>query len=157
MDSKGDGLAHGARAKWILISALTMGASAVACTPAKDASSLDRKTARAAILTVATAVAVADGVCATTARDRIDATLAKTCADAYDAARPALLAAESGVDAWDSGQQHDVACAANHAITALQNMGDALTRAGVTWPSVVTDALSISRTLQNVGGGCHGG
>jgi len=65
-----------------------------------------------------------------------------------------LLAAESGVDAWETGQRHRVACAAVDAADALRNVGDALTHAGVALPAVLADALSLSRGLGEV---CHGG
>ncbi|WP_394844031.1 hypothetical protein LZC95_44130 [Pendulispora brunnea] len=125
-----------------------------ACAPARGANAPDRQNARAAILTVAKAVSIADEVCATTAKNRSNAQLAKTCKDAYDVARPALLAAESGVDAWENGQRHDVACSAINAANALRNMGEALSGAGVALPAVLTDALLLSRGLGEV---CHGG
>ncbi|WP_394823726.1 hypothetical protein [Pendulispora albinea] len=127
---------------------------ALGCGPARGASSPARDTARGAILTVAKAVSVADGVCTAAARERSDAKLAKMCADAYDAARPALLAAESGVDAWENGQRQRVACATTDAAVALRNLGDALARVGVSLPPVLSDALSLSRGLEEV---CHGG
>ncbi|WP_394833573.1 hypothetical protein LVJ94_44410 [Pendulispora rubella] len=125
-----------------------------ACAPARGANSPDRQNARAAILTVAKAVSVADEVCASTARTRSNAQLAKSCKDAYDVARPALFAAESGVDAWENGQRHNVACSAIDAANALRNIGDALIQAGVSLPAVLTDALLLSRGLGEV---CHGG
>lgn len=115
----------------------------VGCTPsAADAS---RSAIRGSVLVTADALKLADSTCAKVATVKKDAALAKTCADAYDIARPFLLAAESGVDAYpnDGG----VMCSLGSAIEALSHVAEALTAAGSPLPPVVVDALSLAKGL----------
>ena len=126
----------------------------VRCHPATCANAPERQTARATILTVDRAVSVADELCATVARERGDAQIARTCDADYKAARPALIAAESAVDAWDSGQRGNVACTLGEATRSLGNVADALGRAGVSVPPLIVDALALSGAFGEV---CHGG
>lgn len=132
------------------LAAVTMAVALGACSPRAD---VPRETARGTILTLAEGVHRADLACAELARARHDAPLATTCADAYDAARDALLGAESAVDAWDAGKAGDVACASVHAVASLHLMSSAIRAAGGAVPPVVDDALRLAPTLAGV---CHG-
>ncbi|MDB4994369.1 MAG: hypothetical protein JWM74_1801 [Myxococcaceae bacterium] len=128
---------------------------AVACAAASGAGAQDpaRETARGAILTVAEAVRVADGVCADLALARKDAELARRCARAYDIARPGLLAAERGVDAWDTAERGQIVCSLDDAAKALTDIEDAIATAGGKPPPVAADAHKLAALL----GGCHVG
>jgi hypothetical protein len=118
----------------------------VGCTP--GASSPARDTARATVLLIAEAEKAADAVCAVVAKDRADAKLAKACADAYDAGRASLLAAEGIVDAWDSADRGSYLCTLVHAVDALASVANAVKAAGgPTMPPVVVDALTLGGSL----------
>jgi hypothetical protein len=123
-------------------------------------SNVARETARSVVLTVAEAAKVADSTCARLAlstfaldeskRERAKA-LAVTCADAYDVARPAIIAAAEGVDAWDSGSRKGVVCGLAKASPALLSMAGAIRAAGGKLPLVVEDGLRMINAL----GGCQ--
>ncbi|WP_394825046.1 hypothetical protein [Pendulispora albinea] len=124
------------------------------CAPAFGARFPERHTARAAVLTLAEAVKVADHTCADLARELQSLELARTCDDGYGVARSALLLAEASVDAWDAGQQQRTLCAAGKAAVALRNVTDAVVRSGGKIPNVVEDALRVSASLGRL---CHAG
>jgi len=113
-----------------------------------------RDTARASVLLVAEGAKVADAICGQAAISAHALELAKTCADAYDVTRDALLAAQSSVDTWEAGGNRDFVCALGHGVRALAAMSGALTKAGVPIPAAVADALSLGAGLA---GGCKGG
>ncbi len=115
----------------------------VACSPAASPTAA-RDTTRAVVLTVAEGVKVADHLCAQVAIAKHDKATAVACAHAYDVARPALIAAQYGIDAWDSGGSKDVPCAILDASKALRAVGDAVKAAGATVPAVALDALSLA-------------
>jgi hypothetical protein len=124
-----------------------------ACIPAKGAESPNRATARAVILTVAQAVKEADAICAKFASDTHDTVVAKKCADAYDLARPSLMGAQSGVDAWDDATSSKVACIAIDSIAALSTFAGVLTDAKLALPPVIVDGLNLSEQFKVL---CHG-
>lgn len=131
------------------ISVVTMAVMLAACRPAD----VPRDQARATVLTIAKGVQQADIACAEIAFAKADVALAKTCADAYDVARDALLGAESAVDAWDDAHRGDVACAAAKGVASLTSMVSAIQGAGGKVPAVVTDALTLAPALVGV---CRG-
>jgi hypothetical protein len=106
-----------------------------------------REQARGAVLTVAEGLRQADFACADLAIAARDLPLAEACADAYDAAREALLAAEAGVDAWDRGAAGEVSCATARAVEGLQRMISLVAAAGGRLPAVVEDALRLAPLL----------
>ncbi|AKV03204.1 hypothetical protein AKJ09_09867 [Labilithrix luteola] len=124
-----------------------------ACAALRSSAETPRETARAVVVTLAKAVQVADVTCATIAETKKDAGLASKCADAYDVARPALLGAESAVDAWESGGAGNVPCAVARSVSALVSISHAVTAAGGTVPPVVDDALRLAPALTVA---CHG-
>lgn len=122
----------------------------VGCSPSPEVA---RDQARATVLTIARGVHDADMLCAELAYAKKDGKLARTCADAYDVARDALLGAESAVDAWDDAHRGDVACAAAKGVASLTSMVSAIQGAGGKVPAVVTDALTLAPALVGV---CRG-
>ena len=123
------------------------------CTSTPDAKNVPRETARAAVIMLAKTTAVADESCATLARNKQDAALAKKCADAYDVIRPLLMAAESGVDAWESGSRNQIACVVAKSAAALVDIVEAVNAVGGTLPSSVGDSLKFAASIV---GECHG-
>lgn len=126
--------------------------SQTGCASTSDAKTAPRENARAAVIMLAKTTAAADEVCATLARTKQDAQLAKKCADAYDVIRPSLLAADSGVDAWESGSRNQVACAIGKTAAALTEIVEAVQAAGGSLPLAVPDSISFVRTVV---GECH--
>lgn len=110
---------------------------------AQGAKSPARDYARATLILVAEATKAADGVCADLAKQKSDAKLAKTCADAYDATRASLLAAQSLVDGWESADQKSYMCTLGHGVQGLGSMASAVQSAGGKLPPVIVDALSL--------------
>lgn len=131
-----------------------------ACSSTPSAKTSPRETARAAIILLAKTTAITDERCATLAREKQDAQLARVCADAYDVARPALLSAESAVDAWDpayrgtGGPTNDVACLVSKSAWALAKMVETIRVAGGsgTLPLSVSDSLKFATSIV---GECH--
>ena len=111
------------------------------------ASDPSRDATRGMVLVVADAVKVADGICASLALAKKDPKLAKVCADAYDIARPSLLAAESGIDLYD-GKGGPLLCSVGTAVEALAHVAEAISAAGASLPAVVADALSLAKGLR---------
>lgn len=132
----------------------------VACGPSQPESATPaRDQARGAILTIAEAVKTGDAVCAQTAITLKKPDLAKACADAYDDARSALLAAESGIDAWTEGAQGQVACAGGKALQAIVQVENLLASNGVKTPTVMVDAVKLGQMflpLCTIDGGSNG-
>lgn len=122
----------------------------VGCSPSPEVA---RDQARATVLTIARGVHDADMLCAELAYAKKDGKLARTCADAYDVARDALLGAESVVDAWDEAHEGQVGCATAKAVASLTSMVSAIQGAGGKVPAVVTDALTLAPVLTGV---CRG-
>lgn len=139
---------------WLLVFVFAALVSALlqSCTPAA-AKAAPRETARAVVLTTAEAIRIADTLCATVAL-RIGTTdreagrkLAVSCADAYDVARPAVLAAATAVDAWDAGDHRGVVCGLATAGRSLGQIADAVRAAGATIPPLVEDGLRLVGSL----------
>lgn len=136
---------------FVILAALV--ASALqSCSPAQ-AKAAPRETARAVVLGVAEAVKIADASCATAAltvgvEDRAKGrAIATACADAYDVARPAVLAAATAVDAWDAGDHRGVICGLATAGKALGQIAESIRAAGAKLPPVVEDGLRLVGAL----------
>lgn len=139
---------------WLLVFVFAAMASALlqSCSPAQ-AKAAPRETARAVVLTVAESLKLADTLCATvalrigTADREAGRKLAVSCADAYDVARPAVLAAATAVDAWDAGDHRGVVCGLATAGKGLALIVDAVKAAGATVPPLVEDGLRLVGSL----------
>lgn len=107
-----------------------------------------RATARAAVLTVAEAVKVADQFCATYSLQTKEITVAKACADAYDLSRNSLLAAESGLDVWNDVTKNSVACALADGVRSLGAISAVLIQEKLAPPAIITDALTLVNSFQ---------
>lgn len=125
----------------------------VSCASNPDVKSVPRDRARAAVLMLAKTTALADESCASLARNKQDVKLAKRCADSYDVIRPLLIAAESGVDAWESGSRNQVACSVAKSAAALVDIVEAVNAAGGRLPLSVDDSLTF---ITSITGECHG-
>ena len=133
---------------WFLVGHVAaIGCGLYACSSTPPANSSPRETARAAVILFAKTTAIADEACATLAKTKQDVSIAKTCADAYDIARPALLAAEAGVDAWESGSKNEVACAVAKASNALTKIAETVKAGGGTLPLSVIDSLKFATSI----------
>ena len=120
----------------------------IACgSPAQPPATPARDQARAALLTIAEGVKVADKTCADASKSLQNAKLARDCADAYDAARAALVTADDGIDAWDDGSAGKVACAGKHALDALVTVENELAALNVHIPAAVVDAVKLGETF----------
>lgn len=72
----------------------------------------------------------------------------RDCRAAYEKARPALIAAASGVDAWSDATRGETVCAALHGGRALLLIADAIELSGGSLPPVLEDArASVSDLL----------
>jgi hypothetical protein len=129
-----------------IVGALAMGGNG--CIPVKGAESPERATARSIVLMVAKAVQVSDNLCATYALQTKEVAVAKACADAYDLARPSLLAAETGVDTWDDVAQNKLGCAVNNGVSALVQVSAVLAKEKLALPTIVTDALQLASSVK---------
>ena len=107
----------------------------------------DRARARAAILTVAEAVNLVDGLCAQLALAKDDERIGDTCHVAYSNARIALFAAE---DALDRAGLSAATCETQNAVAAMTQLAAAVRSGGGTIPPVVDDALSIATSLSRI-------
>ena len=133
--------------------AIAFAVLAVGCSPAA-AKSAPRETARAVVLATATALDVADTACARAVevlakagRTKEAIATGNACGDAYDVARPALLAAARSVDAWDAGERQGVICGLAQAAPALEQLAKAIEAAGATLPPAVVDGLRLAGAL----------
>ena len=124
-----------------------------ACSSTPSANNVPRETARAAVVMLAKTTVLADESCASLARTKQDALLAKKCADSYDVIRPLLMSAENGVDAWESGAKNQVACAVAKTSAALLDIVEAVKSAGGSLPLSVSDSLKF---VVSTVGECHG-
>lgn len=139
--------------KIVIIFTMMLTLLQLGCTSTPDAKNIPRETARAAVIMLAKTTVVADESCASLARSKQDATLAKKCADAYDVIRPLLTSAESGVDAWESGSRNQIACAIAKSASALLDIVEAVKAIGSTLPPSVDDSLKF---VASIVGECHG-
>ena len=119
----------------------------IACGSSPATPQTPRDEARAALLTIAEGVKVADVTCADASKSLQNAKLAKDCADAYDVARAALVMADDGIDAWDDGSAGKVACAGKHALDALVTVENELAALSVHIPAAVVDAVKLGETF----------
>jgi hypothetical protein len=119
------------------------------CKPAEN----PRAHARAVVVTLAEGVAVADLACASIARAKMDAPLARECAFARDEARESLIAAEDALDATDSAKAGGVPCMVAQAVTSASRLMGLIEKAGGRVPNALHDAMDLAPMLA---GSCHG-
>lgn len=126
-----------------------------------------REVVRGAVAGASWGVRVATAYCAhVVARlddsddSRADA-LWQTCADSFDAAKAALVAADVVVDAWDAAAAGKVACLAGRALVAFDAILAALEKVGAKLPAdvraTVDDGVKLGRFLVALvpgGGSC---
>ncbi len=122
-------------------------ASIGGCKPAEN----PRAHARAVVLTIAEGVAVGDKACASIARAKKDAGLARECAFAHDEAREALITAEEALDASEAAAAEKVPCAVAAAVVSASRLVGLIERAGGRVPPALTDGLQLAPMLA---GGC---
>jgi hypothetical protein len=100
---------------------------------------------RAAVLTLANGVYVADQACASVARGKTDARegyeLARACAFAYDAARVSLIAADEKLDR----EGEDVACEIEQAIDYARQMAGLIEKHGGKLPKALVQAFEFAK------------
>ncbi len=134
----------------VSLAAWALGTALASCSPSAIP---PRELARGAVVAVAEATKTTDALCASLAlqyamQDRAGASeLASRCADAYDVARPAIVASAEGVDAWDTGGRQGVVCGLAKAVPALQTMAGAIRAAGGKVPLLVDDSLRLVTML----------
>lgn len=117
--------------------------------PAED----PRAQRRAVVLTVADGVKAADVACASIARAKRDATLARECDKARDEAAESLKAAEDALDAEDAARAGDVPCMVAAAVSSASRLAGLIEHAGGKLPKAMLDGLQLAPMLA---GGCHG-
>lgn len=121
----------------------------VNCKPADDPGASQR----AAVLTLANGVFVADQACASVARGKTDARegyeLARACAFAYDAARVSLIAADEKLDR----EGEDVACEIEQAIDYARQMAGLIEKHGGKLPKALVQAFQFAPLFAS---GCAG-
>lgn len=121
----------------------------LSCRPVTDPGAQQR----AAVLTLANGVAVADQACASVARAKTDARegyeLARACAFAYDAARVSLIAADEKLDR----DGEDVACEIEQAIDYARQMAGIIERHGGKLPKALLQAIEFAPLFAQ---GCAG-
>jgi hypothetical protein len=116
------------------------------CKPAADPSTQ----MEAVVPALARGVKAADSACASLARAKMNADLARDCAFAYDAARLSLQAAD---DALDADVQVDVPCQVAQALAYARQMAGLIEKHGGKLPRSLSFALSSSAVLAGV---CRG-
>lgn len=136
---------------WLFAIVLACLYTACGCIPAKSVEAPARASARAAVITLATGLQATMDLCDVVAVRDHDVRLARKCLAAYDIGKPSLYAAEAGLDAWEKGQEGQVACSVAQAVVALEQLRGALNAAGETVPSAVDDALAVGGAI---GGAC---
>ncbi len=112
-----------------------------------------RAHARAVVLTIAEGVAIGDKTCASIARAKADAGLARECAFARDEAKLSLEAAEAGLDSADSAAAENVPCAVAQALASASRMAGLIEKAGGKVPAALLDGLQLAPMLA---GECRG-
>lgn len=112
-----------------------------------------RAHARAVVVTLAEGVAVGDMACASVARAKMDASLARECALARDEARENLIMAEDALDATDSAKAGDVPCMVKQAVASASRLMGLIEKAGGHVPNALNDAMELAPMLA---GSCHG-
>lgn len=117
-----------------------MALALAACMPAKaPADAL-----KAAVVMTAEAVEQADHVCAAVGTQRKDAALLTVCKDAYNIARPALVAAQYYVDIGDQRGLESSLCTGER---ALQSTATAIAATGTKLPPLVTEAINFAGSI----------
>lgn len=100
----------------------------------------------------AEAVEVADQTCAKVGTERQDAALLTVCKDAYDVARPALVAAQYYIDVGDEKGVEKSLCTGQKALAAT---AQAVTATGTKLPPIVTEAVNFAGSICGVLGAAN--
>ncbi len=119
------------------------------CKPAQS----PRAQARSVVVTIAYGVQAGDQACASIARAKLDAQLAKECAFAYDEAREALLIADDALDVSELDAERKVPCAVAQALASASRLVGLIEKAGGRVPPALADGLALAPALA---AGCHG-
>ena len=121
----------------------------VACTPARSATTdPTREIARAAILTTAEAVRLADVECARIVRETRDVALGEKCVAIYGKARTSLVAAAIAVDTWEKAEaKENVTCAVLDATAQLTELARETTAKGGQPLTIAEDAARLAKLL----------
>jgi hypothetical protein len=121
----------------------------MSCKPAEDPGA----SRRAAVLTLANGVYVADQACASVARAKTDTRegyeLARACAFAYDAARVSLIAADEKLDR----EGEDVACELEQALDYARQIAGLIEKHGGKLPKALVQAFQFAPLFAS---GCAG-
>lgn len=137
----------------VLFIAAVVGVVAIAlhcgCEPAKD----PRAHNRAVVLSIARGVEAADVACASIARAKKDAPLARDCAFSRDAAKVSLEAAEDALDSDDPSKAADVPCQVAQAVAYATALAGLVEKAGGKLPKALVDGFELAPMLA---GGCRG-
>lgn len=105
--------------------------------------SVERATARGAVLTMGAALKAADEACAVGGEERHDEPLLARCAQAYRRGRLALVTAAAVVDTWETADRRGAACGLRDALDAVHALALDASGAGVELPPVVADAAHV--------------
>lgn len=125
-------------------------ASCSGCAAGSPLPTTPREQARAAVLVLAEGTRAADEACAAEALAQQSLPLAERCSQAYSAARTSLLIASRGVDAWDTAERGNVACATAQGAAAAGELVAAIRSYGGAVPPVLVDGLELYRTVLGV-------
>lgn len=137
------------RACLALVAALSL-VACEGCASTPGLPTTPREQARAAVLVIAEGVRLADETCAAEALEQRSQPLADRCSAAYSTARSALLVAAGSVDAWDTAQRGEVACATARGATAAGELANAIRSYGGSVPPTLTDGLALYASLVGV-------
>ena len=121
-----------------------------ACAPAARSATTDptREIARAAVLTTAEAVRLADVECARLVREKRDVALGEKCDAIYGKARTSLVAAAIAVDTWEKiGSRESVTCAVIDAAAQLTELARETTSKGGQPQTIVEDVTRLAKLL----------
>lgn len=119
--------------------------AALGCTQPKSAADEEHT----AVVMAASALKAVDDTCATLGTQKQDVNLLKTCADAYNYARPALVVAQYYADTGNEAGLEAELCVG---VKGLQAEADAVVHAGGTVPPLATEALRFAGGLCKTGG-----
>lgn len=130
------------KGKELLVLILTVSLATSACKPADS----PRANTRAIVLTLADGVNAADLACASIARAKHDADLARACDLARDEAAEALIAAEALLEI-DSDAPREIGCHVATALASARRMVIVLKDAGGKVPRALEDGLALAPML----------
>lgn len=107
-----------------------------------------REIARAAVLTTAEAVRLADVECARLVREKRDVALGEKCDAIYGKTRASLVAAAIAVDTWEKIEtRENVTCAVLDAATQLTELARETSTKGGRPQAIIEDATRLAKLL----------